>query len=532
MHFVRAAALLAVLGSTIVAAGCGGSGGAAPPLPQTGSPPGAPLNPGSPAAQPSTTQSQNNQAQYTLQGPIVALKTGGFQMEAGQGYGYVNIYPNQNTQLHYNGLQPAVGVYAVVVALTSQGGSPVSITLSKSQPTASPQPTSTPYHGSVPPHVLTGAVIYGYGGTPTSVPISEVSPYVSWAMTDEPHAPLLRAAGVKVDVYVNFWRNYASDSPNVGYVDLEPGGAHQAAEAKDCSGHVLKDPNYGGGYESNAYTTDAAPHAQNFTTYRENEYAGAYDAVFSDDTGAVGGMVPCNYNLSTYISYTNAVSASLKVPLFVNTLNAGTTAVSQAGYANASNILGAMCESCGAYWDIINGKEVDVARYGSTWADEANAEALLVSEHKIYWGYARAIGDASQETGLRTYIYASFLLTYDPNYAMIEEAFKTPSGLEIFPETGIVPTGPLTTSTNVSGYLRSGGAYMREFSACYYRGTNMGKCAVVVNSSNTSSVSVPTTAYNHSAVLSGYSVIDGGKVSFTGSRPSSLPPISATILFP
>ena len=72
---------------------------------------------------------------------------------------------------------------------------------------------------------------------------------------------------------------------------------------------------------------------------------------------------------------------------------------------------------------------------------------------------------------------------------------------------------------------------MREFGACYYRGVNKGKCAVVVNP-GTSTVTVPTTAYSHSLTLSGGGVLDGGSVGFSGSRPSSLAPGSGAILLP
>ena len=119
---------------------------------------------------------------------------------------------------------------------------------------------------------------------------------------------------------------------------------------------------------------------------------------------------------------------------------------------------------------------------------------------------------------LRTYIYASFLLTYSPSYSMLQEAFQSAHSFPVMPETGFVPMNPLTTSSSVSGYLTSTGAYMRQFGACYYRGAYKGKCAVVVNPSG-STVSIPTTAYSHSLGLVGGGVLDGGYVTFTNSRP-------------
>jgi hypothetical protein len=251
-----------------------------------------------------------------------------------------------------------------------------------------------------------------------------------------------------------------------------------------------------------------------------------------DDTGSVWGLsgTPCNYTDSAWQSGANTVEASLGKPAFVNALN-GSSKVFQVGYTTPSNVIGGMCESCYAYWDTVNGVREDFPRYGSTWTDTENAEALMVSRHKIFWEYARAVGSAASEIGLRNYSYASYLLTYDPNYTMLQEAWQTPSGLEIFPETGLVPMNPVTTYTNVAYYQRSGGAYMREFGACYYRGVNKGRCAVVVNNTK-STETMPTTAYSHAMVLSGYGVLDGGSVSFAGSRPSSLAPTTGYVLFP
>jgi hypothetical protein len=216
------------------------------------------------------------------------------------------------------------------------------------------------------------------------------------------------------------------------------------------------------------------------------------------------------------------------VPVFVNTIGAAANPVDQVGYAGASNIIGAMCEICFAAY---NSSGVDYAQTGSFWQGIENAAIQLVAEHKIFWDYARAIGNPSTETALRNYIYASFLLTYSPSYSMLQEAFKSAYYFPVMPETGFVPLNPTATASSVTGYLTSTGAYMRQFSACYYRGSYKGGCAVVVNPGS-STVSIPTTAYSHSLGLAGGGVLDGGYVTFTGGRPSSLGPGQGVILLP
>lgn len=390
--------------------------------------------------------------------------------------------------------------------------------------TATPAPSTS--SGSRIAHVMTADVLYGYGGTPTTTPLSSVQPYVSWVQTDSKYAPQIRAAGIKVDVYANFWRNYASDNPNVGYTDLKPGGAHAAAEALDCSGTPILDSAYGGGYEADARSSAAAGHAQVVASYRLNEFGTDYDALFSDDTGAVGGItLPCGFSQSAYESATNAVHQSLRVPMFVNTLGAGSYPDGQVGYAQASNVIGAMCEECYAAY---NGSKVDYAIGGVTWQHTENAEIAMVSMQKIFWDYARAIGDPASETGLRTFIYASFLLTYDPSYAMLQEAFKSAAGFPVMPETGLVPMNPASTASMVGGYAR-GNVYMRDFGSCYYRGTSIGACAVVVNPTN-STAGIPANAYAHSMALSGGGVLDGGSATFTAPAVTSLGPDGGAIL--
>lgn len=373
---------------------------------------------------------------------------------------------------------------------------------------------------------MTADILYGYAGTPTSTSLSAVKPYVSWVQTDSHYAAMIRAAGIKVDVYANFWRNYATDNPSVGYTDLKPGGAHAAAEALDCSGHPIVDPNYGGGYEADARASAAPGHAQVVASYRLNEFGNQYDALFSDDTGAVGGItLPCGYSQTAYEAATNALDESLGVPMFVNTLGAGSYPDGQLGYVQASNVIGAMCEECYAAY---NSSKVDYPIGGTTWQHTENAEIALVGMHKIFWDYARVIGDPSVETGLRTFVYASFLLTYDPSYAMLQEAFKSATGFPVMPETGLVPMNPLTTASSVSGYA-TGSVYMRQFAQCYYRGTGIGACAVVVNP-NSTTAAVPANSYAHAMALSGGGVLDGGSASFTAATVTTLAPNSGAIL--
>lgn len=465
-------------------------------------------------------------ASTTVGGTVVQAEPYGLLLNTGS----ANVPVALTSSTVVFGAALSVGSSVTVTALGNASTGYTATQVSVAQPATPPPPVATPTPGPISTtHVQSFAYIYGYAGTPTSVAVSSMAPWVNWTITDEAHAAELRAAGVKVQVYANYWRNYSSDNPNVGYTDLKPGGAHAAAEATDCSGNAVYDPNYGGGYEADPRTSAALGHAQTVANYRLNEYASNYDALFADDTGAVGGVtLPCNYTQSSYDAAIDSVHSAMGVPIWVNALGGAPNPQNAIDLAQPGNVLGAMCEMCYA----TNGSGSDAAQTGTTWQNVEQAEIGVVGMHKVFWDYARMSGDASAETALRTYAYASFLLSYDPSYAMYQDALKSPSGFPVMPETGLVPENPLTTASSVSGYAQPGGAYMREFAACYYLGQFVGNCAVVVNSSPTSSVPVPTTSYSHSMVLSGYGVLDGGTVNFSGPQVSTLAPASAAILFP
>ncbi|HET7813126.1 MAG TPA: hypothetical protein VFL13_02005 [Candidatus Baltobacteraceae bacterium] len=421
------------------------------------------------------------------------------------------------------------------VTVTALGTAATGLTATQIAVSAPPTPTPNPSMSPTPTpapisttHVQTFAYIYGYAGTPTTIPLGSMAPYVTWTQTDQAHAAAIRAAGVKVQVYTNFWRNYTSDNPSVGYTDLAPGGVNAAAEARDCSSNVITDSSYGGGYEADARSANALPHALAVVNYRLNSFSGNYDAVFADDSGSVWGItLPCGYSQSDYDAAVNNVHSQINAQVWVNALGAAPNPATATDLVAPANVAGAMCEICYAG----NGGSGDSLQTGNTWINVANAEINTISQGKTFWDYARLTGDASAETSQRVYAYASFLLTYDPSHAMFQEALSTPSGFPVMPENGLVPLNPLTTASTVSGYQGAGGAYIREFSNCYYRGSFVSACAVVVNPS-AASVPVPSTSYSHSLALSGYGVLDGGSASFNGPAVTTLGPASAAILFP
>jgi hypothetical protein len=260
-------------------------------------------------------------------------------------------------------------------------------------------------------------------------------------------------------------------------------------------------------------------------------YSHPYNLIFVDNSGEPYGAtpMPCDFTDSGYGSALDADLAPSGQPVLLNTLSTSSSLISTyVQRLKGSNVQGGEYEHC---FD------------DRQWAPEENAQlqaiALVKSEGKApgpgFWCYVD--GSQGSMTGSlaipsRMYYYASFLLTYDPNYSVYQVAFSTPSTFKVFPETGFVPMNPASTPASISSLMTSTGAYVQRYSACYYRASLIGQCEIAVNPGSTT-VSVPNPAgLAHSAVLSGGGVLDGGTMTFGGGHVTSLAPASAAILVP
>src|SRR4029077_20331987 len=113
----------------------------------------------------------------------------------------------------------------------------------------------------------------------------------------------------------------------------------------------------------------------------------------------------------------------------------------------------------------------------------------------------------------------------------------TYSGLTVYPEVQLVAKQPLIGGpSSVMQLQQSGGAFGRQYRACYFAGNYVGPCAVAVNSNQAGPPPVPfpwASTYHHTLVLSGGGVLDGGTANANGpAPPSSMPSGTAVIAFP
>lgn len=79
---------------------------------------------------------------FTVSGPVVAMKTGGFQMQGGPGIGYINIWTNSLTR--FSGAKPYVGENVTVQGYGSLSTTLTGVSITQVSGTLSPAATATP----------------------------------------------------------------------------------------------------------------------------------------------------------------------------------------------------------------------------------------------------------------------------------------------------------------------------------------------------------------------------------------------------
>ncbi len=265
------------------------------------------------------------------------------------------------------------------------------------------------------------------------------------------------------------------------------------------------------------------------------------DYFFGDDSGGVfngsdgtqlSGLL-LNFNEpsveigsdAAFVAAEKGMLASAARPVFINGATPYTMQPSYNGaFLGAPNVAGQNFEGC--YGDE-NGAVGDTPSSGPRWSNMSNA--LLA----VYADGAPAIcmNVASATPANRLYVLASWWMTYDPARSIIAPVTAASDGYAVFPEMDIVPRQPRATASGAISALKSGGAYIREFGACYQAGAAIGPCAAVVNPSG-GTVNVPALAghYSSALVLDPRSAYTGGTAAWSGAIPGQLASETAIIV--
>ena len=375
-------------------------------------------------------------------------------------------------------------------------------------------------------HVLTWEDLGGDGVILN--PWSLASPWLNYAKTPFMYATAIQAVGIIPVPYTD---------PNRQQTTGPMYNNDETTFAHDCNGNRITQV---GGANNGAYLMD--PHsahlAQIWHDYVAAEQAGGAGFVSvmednADEVGKLSGM-PCNFNQADWTNATNAMDQVLGYQIVYNSLshtgsNQGQPVVAPSIALNATSI-GGMSEDC---YVEANGSE----RVTVSWQATELTEIDMATAAKLFVCNGTMTSDAAASTGARIYHLASFLLTYDPQSSIIESTFRTPSNFHVFPEMQLVALKPLVPEpTSPTSLLQAGGAYGREYGACFFAGKYVGPCAAVVNSNKAPAPAVPfpwPSKYHHTLTVSGYGVLDGGSASTNGAAPpASIADGAAVIAFP
>jgi hypothetical protein len=164
---------------------------------------------------------------------------------------------------------------------------------------------------------------------------------------------------------------------------------------------------------------------------------------------------------------------------------------------------------------------------GDSWTNEG--DALLENARFHKWGLCFMTGIPNAAN--RLYAVASWWISYDPQWSVAVPVEAVPGQSSLLPEYSIVPRFPLRTAVeHVSALRIGGGAFAREFGACYQERRLVGACATVVNPS-ANAVPMPALqgTYRRTLVLSDGDVFHG-TASWVPGVPGGLAPGTAAIL--
>jgi len=466
--------------------------------------------------------------------------------------------PGTPVNLAYNGRAGASTVHVNAsiagASITAQGAA-ISVQSAPvaTPPPSTPPPAAQPPSGSVPTHVTTW-YYYGLDDVNDGVPASYMAAHADYVEIDAANTvaqgQAFKSAGGK---YVVSYGDPAFSTYCSAPFNAPAGGCRgpigslvssdETAWLHGADGaRVHRFMNAQFQYQeafnpasSSARSAYAAATASAVSAMPQLDYFFADDSggVFDGSDGTQLSGLLLNFNApsveiasdSAFVDAEKGMLASAARPVFINGATPYTMAPSYNGtFLGASNVAGQNFEGC--YGDE-NGAVGDTPSSGPRWSNMSNA--LLAA----YADGAPAIcmNVESATPANRLYVLASWWMTYDPSRSIIAPVTAASDGYTVFPEMDIVPRQPRATASGSIGALKSGGAYVREFGACYQAGAAIGPCAAVVNPSG-NTVAVPALAghYANALVLDPRSAYTGGTAAWSGAIPGQLAPETAIIV--
>ena len=361
--------------------------------------------------------------------------------------------------------------------------------------------------GIAPKHVLTWADIL----LVDHILPAQAAPYLNWASVTVPDSNRFSQAGIKTVYYTD--PNRVSQGQKL-YTNDESTFAH------DCYGNRITIVGRPGKYQMDPNSRHLASLWKAWVD--KVIHSGAhFDAIFEDSADSVRATssLPCGFTQTAWTEASNLMNESLGHNIIFNglgTLSDGYTKPPPSIMLNPSTF-GGMLEGCYA-----NGSGPNPVPMTNVWNNYETSELTMSTQLEPF--VCRGISTYPAQTSIpeRIYMYGSFLLTYDPGTSIISEKFSTPSNLGVFPEDTLVALDPLIPlPASVSALQTSTWTFGRQYASCYLWGQPIGACAAVVNADGPKHAHpFPWPGvYQHTLVLSGAGILDGGTANVTGPPP-------------
>jgi hypothetical protein len=394
----------------------------------------------------------------------------------------------------------------------------------------------------VPVRIITGIHELCYEKScyrpPTQVPLKEAARWLTWALADQRVADQARRAGIKTYAYLDPSIQY---DPKRDYSPLYSEG--ESTFLRGCNGRraTLRRGDLTGflmNQSDEAYRTRVR-------RYVDENVRAHYDAIFIDDIFAATDTFatitnrPCDRTFQAEREATSALFERLAMPIIFNGLSAapddGRTDPHSQGALELPRVIGGMFEFCLSTYDDSMDHTVGHKRVEGAWLSIENSHLQTVAKDRLFFCYAASGTPGDSPAGLdqRAYVYASFLLVYEPQRSVLEmRADSARRRLSVFPESQLVALDPVRPRPdNVEALRTPSGAYVREYRRCYLAGRDPQPCAAVVNPDARATVTLSLPAYRHALALRGGAAPDGGTVSRNAPAPASLAPATGTVLF-
>ena len=205
---------------------------------------------------------------------------------------------------------------------------------------------------------------------------------------------------------------------------------------------------------------------------------------------------------------------SLQFPVIYNGLSNFTDRTVSPSIGLNASAIGGMMEQCYA------GGAGSPPSAGDAWIVAENTELRMAAAHKIFFCYGNDTSPAADVLDRRLYVYASFLLSYDPQRSVLWEYYEGTSHFHVMPETQLVALQPERRVASIQDLQTRTGIYERVYRACYLRGAPVGRCAIAVNP-DLASHRLSLSGYTRTIALAGGSIVDGGSVRIIAARPPS-----------